>query len=103
MKTKEEARANLEASVPYIGERYKAGVARADWATAAGSDQAEKNFAEKMSQAIAKKTRQAKIKLVSNSQWQELAINKGGAVIGCLLYTSPSPRDGLLSRMPSSA
>ena len=31
----------------------------------------------------------------------------GGTVVplsgGCLLYTSPSPRDGLLSRMPSSA
>ena len=29
----------------------------------------------------------------------------GGAesLKGCLLYTSPSPRDGLLSRMPSSA
>ena len=26
-----------------------------------------------------------------------------GTVGGCLLYTSPSPRDGLLSRMPSSA
>ena len=26
-----------------------------------------------------------------------------GAVKACLLYTSPSPRDGLLSRMPSSA
>ena len=26
-----------------------------------------------------------------------------GVVYGCLLYTSPSPRDGLLSRMPSSA
>ena len=25
------------------------------------------------------------------------------AAITCLLYTSPSPRDGLLSRMPSSA
>ena len=25
------------------------------------------------------------------------------SVQGCLLYTSPSPRDGLLSRMPSSA
>ena len=25
------------------------------------------------------------------------------ALISCLLYTSPSPRDGLLSRMPSSA
>ena len=27
-------------------------------------------------------------------------VKKGG---DCLLYTSPSPRDGLLSRMPSSA
>ena len=28
----------------------------------------------------------------------------GSALMGsCLLYTSPSPRDGLLSRMPSSA
>ena len=26
-----------------------------------------------------------------------------GTVCDCLLYTSPSPRDGLLSRMPSSA
>ena len=24
-------------------------------------------------------------------------------IVHCLLYTSPSPRDGLLSRMPSSA
>ena len=29
-----------------------------------------------------------------------LVINK---IDRCLLYTSPSPRDGLLSRMPSSA
>ena len=27
----------------------------------------------------------------------------GAQFIDCLLYTSPSPRDGLLSRMPSSA
>ena len=27
----------------------------------------------------------------------------GAVVWSCLLYTSPSPRDGLLSRMPSSA
>ena len=26
-----------------------------------------------------------------------------GSLRNCLLYTSPSPRDGLLSRMPSSA
>ena len=28
---------------------------------------------------------------------------KGAVTPICLLYTSPSPRDGLLSRMPSSA
>ena len=28
---------------------------------------------------------------------------EGNQSIICLLYTSPSPRDGLLSRMPSSA
>ena len=27
----------------------------------------------------------------------------GALLMTCLLYTSPSPRDGLLSRMPSSA
>ena len=32
--------------------------------------------------------------------WQSI---HAGAVKACLLYTSPSPRDGLLSRMPSSA
>ena len=38
---------------------------------------------------------------------QNEVIRVGGVkytiVNGCLLYTSPSPRDGLLSRMPSSA
>ena len=29
--------------------------------------------------------------------------SRPGHFEGCLLYTSPSPRDGLLSRMPSSA
>ena len=28
---------------------------------------------------------------------------RGNNTVACLLYTSPSPRDGLLSRMPSSA
>ena len=36
---------------------------------------------------------------------QFIAVVNGRAIKykGCLLYTSPSPRDGLLSRMPSSA
>ena len=32
-----------------------------------------------------------------------LEILIGVVLMTCLLYTSPSPRDGLLSRMPSSA
>ena len=36
---------------------------------------------------------------VSMTKQLELA----AGIQGCLLYTSPSPRDGLLSRMPSSA
>ena len=32
-----------------------------------------------------------------------LQLFSGELFKGCLLYTSPSPRDGLLSRMPSSA
>ena len=32
-----------------------------------------------------------------------LDISSNSLISDCLLYTSPSPRDGLLSRMPSSA
>ena len=31
------------------------------------------------------------------------SLREGYELVSCLLYTSPSPRDGLLSRMPSSA
>ena len=37
------------------------------------------------------------------SQWVSLASAIVFGLSFCLLYTSPSPRDGLLSRMPSSA
>ena len=33
----------------------------------------------------------------------EIEVEKTEDILSCLLYTSPSPRDGLLSRMPSSA
>ena len=42
-----------------------------------------------------------------NGYYAEVAETPGawgyGQTEDCLLYTSPSPRDGLLSRMPSSA
>ena len=42
-------------------------------------------------------------KSVGANEGQQIAFGKAAATRGCLLYTSPSPRDGLLSRMPSSA
>ena len=41
-----------------------------------------------------------KTNLVTGTRMQNVGWGNGGI---CLLYTSPSPRDGLLSRMPSSA
>ena len=38
-----------------------------------------------------------------DTQYQVSAWIEGNGRIGCLLYTSPSPRDATLSRMPSSA
>ena len=43
---------------------------------------------------------QLKNKISDHPSKLRLVINATGS---CLLYTSPSPRDGLLSRMPSSA
>ena len=37
------------------------------------------------------------------AEHEELAKMFAASLYGCLLYTSPSPRDRLLSRMPSSA
>ena len=41
--------------------------------------------------------------LLFNISKQSVNPGKNFGPYGCLLYTSPSPRDGLLSRMPSSA
>ena len=43
--------------------------------------------------------------LMKQAQQMQANMEKAQAELAniCLLYTSPSPRDGLLSRMPSSA
>ena len=41
--------------------------------------------------------------LVINADEEVFEMSNGCICCTCLLYTSPSPRDGLLSRMPSSA
>ena len=41
--------------------------------------------------------------MIENGGGSIVNMSSAAQTINCLLYTSPSPRDGLLSRMPSSA
>lgn len=82
VKSKEEAKANFEAAISYIPSRYQAGVEKADWATNAKSSQAEKNYADGVSKAVANKSRQKAISGVSNEEWKRAAIEKGVPIIG---------------------
>ena len=54
---------------------------------------------EEIEQALENKSISLHSKIISTFK----TIDQEGKLIVCLLYTSPSPRDGLLSRMPSSA
>lgn len=81
-KTKEEARANFEASISYIPARYEAGIRKADWQGPASSEQAETNYAAGVSKAVADKSRQKGIQNVSNTDWQNAAVQKGAPIIG---------------------
>ena len=52
------------------------------------------------------KTAQEAAEIIAEKDISFLVVINDGipqGVLSCLLYTSPSPRDGLLSRMPSSA
>jgi len=80
-KTLEEALRNFETALPYIPARYEAGVKKADWYTAAASDQAEKNYADAISKAVAEKRRQNAIKALSNDVWVKAAVEKGAKII----------------------
>lgn len=88
MKTIEQARANFDAAAATIPERYKLGVAAAEWQSAAMSDAAEANFNAGISKALAEKSRQKGIRGVSNEEWRKQAIDKGGAVIGTRIRDS---------------
>ena len=58
----------------------------------------------KRSEAKAEKLKEQYQMQLAVSDYEKLLDSEIDTVyIACLLYTSPSPRDGLLSRMPSSA
>ena len=88
VKTKEQARANFEAAVTYIPDRYKAGIMAADWLTPAKSDVAERNYADAVSKAIAEKRRQKAIAAMTNDEWKNAAITKGAPIIAERIRTA---------------
>ena len=55
------------------------------------------------SQEIGLATFQESAQLIIDNKTSEKNMASITLLSTCLLYTSPSPRDGLLSRMPSSA
>lgn len=88
VKTVKEARANFDAATATIPARYAAGVAKGEWAEAAASDQAEENYATRVGEAIAKKTRQLKCREVGDTAWRDGAIKKGQPIIGARIKMS---------------
>jgi len=82
LKTKEEARANFEAAISYIPDRYKSGVFKADWQGPARSDAAEKNYADAISKAVSGKLRQKGVAATTNEEWKAAATEKGAPIIG---------------------
>ena len=81
-KTIQQAGENLRQVAPLIGARYITGINNADWQGPASSEQAEQNYSTGVQRAVADGTRRAGILEVSNQQWQQAAVSKGGGVIG---------------------
>ena len=81
-KTIQQAGENLRQVAPLIGARYITGINNADWQGPASSEQAEQNYSTGVQRAVADGTRRAGILDVTNQQWQQAAVSKGGGVIG---------------------
>ena len=64
--------------------------------------QLEEHFSS-LQEEVEVKTKKLKKLFTKYQQAQQEAIDIKGEFQTCLLYTSPSPRDATLSRMPSSA
>ena len=58
----------------------------------------KKRLGKKITEQIKKE-----LKVVEKDVSKKFGDNKNPLLLSCLLYTSPSPRDATLSRMPSSA
>ena len=92
----------------FINDYQRRYQANPSWAYAYGYDAGYllSTFIEKLKQETPEWKKLPPDEVRKNFQGYLASLNKGQGNDGaftCLLYTSPSPRDGLLSRMPSSA
>ena len=60
-------------------------------------------FENRSAESAVRGAAETSIREVVGKNPMDFVLYEGREEIACLLYTSPSPRDGLLSRMPSSA
>ena len=58
---------------------------------------------ENLNPLIVESSEEKESLIKASESMEKVVVSSAAAGNFCLLYTSPSPRDGLLSRMPSSA
>ena len=75
-------RANLEASIALIPQRYRQGIENGQWADAASTQQAEQNWVAGVQKAVTNNSRVQGIRRAGDNAWREGALSKGVAVIG---------------------
>ena len=88
---------------PSKGPRLGAGPAHEKLLLRTLAEQLFENGKVRTTEAKARRLRPLAEKLITTAKKGDLAARRQVMASICLLYTSPSPRDGLLSRMPSSA
>ena len=81
MRTIQEAESNYRQSISLVPQRYKAGIARADWKTAASRPEARANYEAGVQAAISRNAWGAGIDKVSNEEWKRMADSKGSQSI----------------------
>lgn len=77
MRTIQQAVKNYRSSVATVPDRYKEGIAKADWATAAQRPETEANWASGVQRAASENAYSRGVRGVSNEEWKKMASTKG--------------------------
>ena len=99
LKTGEDLGGMLRGRIPFDGAIFADGAVKLD----ALSQEPWKHFPQVREEDHTRATSDVWEKQARFQEMSRTLEAATGELVICLLYTSPSPRDGLLSRMPSSA